>query len=123
MPSTSRYLALAGILLLAACASKPEDIGAAHVSTREYEGMTCEELREELEEVNSRARKLETSLEKTADADQAQMAVGMLLFWPTLFFLEGGDGPEAAEYARLKGEREAIDRAIRRRRNQTDEDC
>lgn len=38
------------------------------------------------------------------------MAVGMLLFWPTLFFLEGGDGPQAAEYARLKGEVDALEK-------------
>lgn len=38
------------------------------------------------------------------------MAVGMILFWPTLFFLEGGDGPEAAEYSRLKGEKGALEK-------------
>lgn len=38
------------------------------------------------------------------------MGVGLVLFWPTLFFLEGGDGPQAQEYARLKGERDAIER-------------
>jgi len=27
-----------------------------------------------------------------------------------LFFLEGGDGPEAAEYGRLKGERDALEK-------------
>jgi hypothetical protein len=37
-------------------------------------------------------------LQKTTENDQAQMAVGMILFWPALFFLEGGDGAEAAEY-------------------------
>ena len=37
------------------------------------------------------------------------MAIGLVLFWPTLFFLEGGDGPEAAEYARLKGEVDALE--------------
>ena len=36
------------------------------------------------------------------------MGIGLILFWPTLFALEGGDGPEAAEYGRLKGEYEAI---------------
>ena len=35
------------------------------------------------------------------------MAFG-ILFWPALFFLEGGDGPEAAEYAQLKGQYEAL---------------
>ena len=48
------------------------------------------------------------SLKKEASNDSAQMAIGLLLFWPALFFLEGGDGPEAAEYARLKGEYEAL---------------
>ena len=36
------------------------------------------------------------------------MGVGLVLFWPTLFFLEGGDGPEASEYTQLKGEFEAL---------------
>ena len=54
---------------------------------------------------------LYTSLDDEADADEAQMAIGLILFWPALFFLEGGDGPEAAEYAQLKGESEALERA------------
>jgi hypothetical protein len=36
------------------------------------------------------------------------MALGLILFWPSLFFLDG-DGPEAQEYARLKGEYEALE--------------
>jgi hypothetical protein len=51
---------------------------------------------------------LYNSLAAEAGADTAQMAIGLVLFWPALFFLEGGDGPEAAEYARLKGEYEAL---------------
>lgn len=35
----------------------------------------------------------------------------MVLFWPALFALEGGDGPEATEYAQLKGEYEAARQA------------
>ena len=41
------------------------------------------------------------------------MAIGLILFWPALFFLEGGDGPQAAEFSRLIGERDAIDRVSR----------
>ena len=59
--------------------------------------------------VSRRAQELYGQLDKTASNDAAQMAVGMVLFWPALFFLEGGDGPEAAEYARLKGERDALE--------------
>lgn len=36
------------------------------------------------------------------------MGIGLLVFWPSLFLLEGGDGPEASEYARLKGTYEAL---------------
>jgi hypothetical protein len=36
------------------------------------------------------------------------MGVGLVLFWPALFFLEGGDGPEAVEYAQLQGDFEAL---------------
>lgn len=35
------------------------------------------------------------------------MTVGMILFWPSLFLMKG-NGAEAAEVARLKGEMEAI---------------
>jgi len=34
-----------------------------------------------------------------------------VLFWPALFFLEGGDDYRAGEYARLKGERLALEDA------------
>ena len=36
--------------------------------------------------------------------------VGVVLFWPALFFI-AGDGPKAAELGRLKGEMDAIESA------------
>ena len=35
------------------------------------------------------------------------MGVGLVLFWPALFFLEGGNGALQSEYALLKGKYEA----------------
>ncbi len=58
--------------------------------------------------VGQRTVKLYHRLKKERNADNWQMGVGLVLFFPTLFFLEGGDGPEAAEYAQLKGEFEAL---------------
>ena len=63
-----------------------------------------------MDRVSRRANVLQVSLKKTADTDAAQMGVGLLLFWPTLLFLEGGNGPEAQEFARLKGEKEALEK-------------
>jgi hypothetical protein len=75
-----------------------------------YKDYNCDQIASEMENVSRRAGELHASLKKTANNDSGQMAVGMILFWPALFFLEGGDGPEAAEYARLKGEKEALEK-------------
>jgi len=63
----------------------------------------------EMNRTSRKANELQARLKKDADNDAAQMAVGVIIFWPALFFLEGGDGPEAAEYSRLKGEFEALE--------------
>lgn len=100
---------------IAGCASSPDKIAAQSVSTLPYEQYNCQQVGAELDRVNRRASELHGSLQKTASNDNAQMAVGMILFWPALFFLEGGDGPEAAEYGRIKGEKDALERvAIRK---------
>jgi len=95
---------------IAGCASQPEDIQTAYVSTLQYKNYDCDQLAEESGRVSSRASQLHGNLKETADDDAVQMGVGLILLWPTLFFLEGGDGVQAQEYARLKGERDAIEK-------------
>lgn len=104
-----RYFVTA-LLVLAACATQPEEIATAYVSPLHYKNFDCEQLEMEAERVSRRALELHASLKDTADTDEVQMGVGLILFWPTLFFLEGGDGAEAMEYARIKGERDAIEK-------------
>ena len=103
-----RYFVTA-LLVLAACATQPEEIATAYVSPLHYKNFDCEQLEMEAERVSRRALELRASLKDRADTDEVQMGVGLILFWPTLFFLEGGDGAEAMEYARIKGERDAIE--------------
>ena len=95
-------------LILTACATSPEDISAAYVSPLKYQKYDCDQLALELDYVGQRTNRLFKSLEDEADSDAWQMGVGMIIFWPALFALEGGDGPEATEYAQLKGEFEAL---------------
>lgn len=90
------------------CASSPNKIQASYVSPLKYKDYTCDQIALEMDYIGQRTNELYMQLKKEADNDSAQMAVGMLLFWPALFFLEGGDGPQHAEYARLKGEFEAL---------------
>lgn len=94
---------------LAACASQPDELGTQTVSTVLYRSHDCDQIALEMDRVNNRIDALYTSLKKTADMDALQMGIGLVLFWPTLFALEGGDGAEANEYSRLKGERTALE--------------
>ena len=97
-----------GVSMLVACASNPSDIDAAYVSPLKYKDYDCDQLAMEMDYVGQRTTKLYQRLKDERKADNWQMGVGLVLFWPALFFLEGGDGPEAAEYAQLKGEFEAL---------------
>jgi len=103
-------LLLAGLVALGACATQPDKIGSAYVSELQYQQYKCNQLSAEAARISGRANELFASLKKTADNDEAQMAAGLILLWPILFFLEGGDGPAAQEYARLKGEYEAVEK-------------
>ncbi|WP_082048363.1 hypothetical protein [Candidatus Methylopumilus turicensis] len=97
--------------MLSGCATKPNKISAAYVSPLQYKDYDCKQLGNESERVNRRVTDLNASLQKKADGDNAKVAVGMILFFPTLFFTDG-DGPEVAEYSRLKGEAEALQKAV-----------
>lgn len=94
---------------LVACATDPDKIQSSYVSPLQYDGYSCKQIALEMGSVSRKASELYGTLDKEASNDAAQMGIGLVLFWPTLFFLEGGDGPQAAEYARLKGERDALE--------------
>lgn len=107
---------IAALVMLSGCASNPDKIDAAYVSPLKYKDYDCDQLAMEMDYVGQRTNKLYARLKKERTADNVQMGVGLLVFWPALFFLEGGDGPEAAEYAQLKGEYEALrDNAVQRK--------
>ena len=96
-------------VLIAGCATQPSDLPTTYVSPNQYQHYSCEQITMEMNRTSRKANELQARLKKDADNDAAQMAVGVIIFWPALFFLEGGDGPEAAEYSRLKGEFEALE--------------
>jgi len=95
-------------ILLASCASQPGKLGAADVSPIAYNRYDCDQIATESDRVSRRINTLYGELKDKADTDAWQMGVGLLLLWPTLFWLEGGDGPEATEYRQLKGEYNAL---------------
>ena len=90
------------------CASQPSNIKAQYVSPMLYEHYDCEQIVAEKNRIDREIGVLYETLKKKSDNDTAQ-AVGAVLLWPMLFTLEGGDGPDAIEYGRLKGQAKALE--------------
>ena len=80
---------------------------ASYVSPLIYQSFDCQQLVMESDRVSRRVQSMHAKLDEKESDDSAKMAVGLILFWPALFFLDG-DEDGAIEYKRLKGESEAI---------------
>lgn len=109
---------ISGITLavfVSGCATSPDNITAAYVSPMQYSSYSCPQLREEASRVSARAAQVTGAQSSKATGDAVAMGVGLILFWPSLFFIKG-DGTTAAEVGRLKGEMDAIEQASVKRR-------
>lgn len=94
---------------LVACASKSDNISAAYVSPLQYQGYNCNQIRSELTRVSRRVNEVAGVQDHQASKDSVALGVGLVLFWPALFFMIGKDQKE--ELSRLKGEYEALEQA------------
>jgi len=92
---------------LGGCATASNSIATAYVSPLQFQSYDCQQISAEMQRVNGRANQLAGRLDQAASNDKAIVGVGMLLFWPALFAL-GGTKEQEAEYARLRGEYEAL---------------
>ena len=102
-------------LLIVNCASSASDISASYVSPEKYSDFDCDQIMLERDTIERRVNELYQSIERRAKNDRVSMGVGMVVFLPALLFLKG-DSPEAAEYARMKGEYEAIQTIANRKK-------
>ena len=106
--------------MLVGCAPNTNQIQPTAVSWHEYDHYTCDELREEAEQLTVKARDVGARVDRTAALDVVK-AAGLILFWPVLFvgdrdekaanfdtFLPGGNTGAASKYAKLKGRIQAI---------------
>lgn len=94
---------------LVACASKSDNISAAYVSPLQYQGYNCNQIRAEMSRISRRVNEVAGVQDSHASKDSVALGVGMVLFWPALFFMIGKDKEE--ELSRLKGEYEALEQA------------
>jgi len=116
-----KVLGLVVIAALAGCAKSSDDVSTSYVSPIQYANNDCGQLRAELARVNRQLVQKMRAQDSRADNDALATGVGVVLFWPALFFITGDD-EHAGELARLKGEFDAIEQAaIEKRCNLADE--
>jgi len=105
-----RSLSLFPAILLVGCAHSSEEIAAKPVPTSTFDSYECTKVVSESDRISARLAELKTEVDETADDDELTTTVGILVFPPLLFFLKG-DGADANEYGRLKGEYAALQEA------------
>jgi len=100
---------LLSVFIFTACAKKPHDIQADYVSPMEYRDFSCSQISGELRRVARRLSDVTGIQDKTANEDAWATGVGVVLFWPTLFFINSND--QRTQVARLKREFDALEQA------------
>jgi hypothetical protein len=103
------------LLALVGCATHAADVTPAYVSPMQYDAYTCPQLAEEAQRVSSHAAEAAGAQDSQATKDAVATTVGVIVFWPSLFFI-GGDKQNGAELARLKGEMDAIEQTSIRKK-------
>ena len=103
-------LSLFLLFIVTGCATSPNEMTASYVSPLIYQSYDCQQLVMESDRVSRRVQSMHAKLDETASGDTTTMAVGLILFLPALFFLDG-DGDGGIEYKRLMGESDAIHQA------------
>ena len=98
---------MVSVFALSACAQKSQNIQATYVSPVQYNSYSCKQVEQEIGRVSRRVSEVSGNQDSQANKDSVAMGVGLVLFWPALFFLIGDDKKE--ELARLKGEYEALE--------------
>lgn len=105
---TAITTAVLAATMLASCAQRANEVQATYVSPMTYQGYSCKQIEVEARRVANRAGQIAGVQEQNANRDAAATAAAVILFWPAAFFVRG-DGTNAAELARLRGELEALE--------------
>ena len=110
---------------MSGCADKAASIQANYVSPLAYNSYDCESLEQEYARLVRKSQSMNKQQDDVASNDGIATGVGMILFWPALFFIDNDDMRE--EVAQLKGEVIAVEQASVRKKcmslsNQMDAD-
>ena len=91
------------------CSPASKNVRAVYVSPLQYEAYGCGQIEMEYRRVAAKVTEVAYSQDSAANKDAAAMTVGVVVFWPALFFLIGGN--RKAELEQLKGQADALEQA------------
>jgi hypothetical protein len=100
---------LSTTLILTACADKSSSIQAAYISPLAYQSYDCDALEQEYARLVRKSQSINKQQDDIASSDSVATGVGLVLFWPALFFIDNDDLRE--QVAQLKGEVNAVEQA------------
>lgn len=106
MKRTLIGLLVAGTVLTG-CATSSKNLTSSYVSPLQYQQYSCNQLAQESSSIQARVAEIGGAVDSRATRDKWVTGAGAVLFWPALFFV-GGNKMQEAEFSRLKGEYEAV---------------
>ena len=115
MRSNFVLCSVSAAIALTGCATASKDISASYTSPLQYQSFDCTQLVAEGARIQGRVNEVGGRLDQAAANDKQITGVGLILFWPALFFL-GGTKQQEADFARLKGEYDAVQQAMVQKR-------
>lgn len=92
------------------CATSSKNLTSSYVSPLQYQQYSCDQLAQESSNIQARVAEIGGAVDSRATRDKWVTGAGIVLFWPALFFV-GGNKMQEAEFSRLKGEYEAVQKA------------
>jgi|TARA_B110000438_G_C15802512_1_gene645797 hypothetical protein len=97
------------LILLTACstAKRSSEVGASYIAANNFEGKSCQQIFLLAEELKQKTPMLERRVDETRRQDKIKEQVGLWLFWPTYFFMEG-NAQEQTELAIARGNINAL---------------
>jgi hypothetical protein len=115
MPTPSRTLvAWLSLALLAACATRSNDVLPAPTDPAQFAALGCDALYDEVDRVRQRAARLAYTVDERSGNNIVALGLGVAVFWPALLAMRP-NGPDAQALALLKGQDEALHVAQARR--------
>jgi hypothetical protein len=98
---------VASMLLLAACATRSDEVAPQPTDAATYAALSCDALYDEADRIRVRAARVAYAVDERFGTNIVALGMGVSVFWPALLAMRPA-GADAAELAQLKGRDEAV---------------